>query len=79
VLRLVKWAIRMQYLRLACVLAVAWDTQLSPIDVRKLTPAKLRADGDFHLDRAKDVPPGHRNALSAHAAAIAGLLRQPWL
>jgi hypothetical protein len=56
VVRLVKRAIRIKYPGLACAIAIAWDTQLSPVDVRKLTPAKMKADGlgsVFHVGRAK--------------------------
>jgi hypothetical protein len=52
----VKRAIRMGYLGLAAALAVAWDTMLSPVDVRKLTLAQLKGDHKgpfFTLDRAK--------------------------
>lgn len=37
--RLIKGAWRMGFKGLAAALAVAWDTQLSPVDVRKLTRA----------------------------------------
>jgi hypothetical protein len=36
VVRLVKTAWRQGYLGLACIIAVAWDTQFSPVDVRTL-------------------------------------------
>jgi hypothetical protein len=54
--RLVKRAIRMGYGGLAAALAVAWDTMLSPVDVRSLTLAQLKDDGEgqvFSLARAK--------------------------
>jgi hypothetical protein len=54
--RLVKAAIRMRYYGLAAALAVAWDTMLSPVDVRTLTRAQMRGDGEgslFALARAK--------------------------
>jgi hypothetical protein len=41
VVRLVKRAIRMGYIGLACIIAVAWDTQFSPVDVRSLTSLEL--------------------------------------
>jgi hypothetical protein len=44
VVRLVKEALRSRYYGLAALLAVAWDSQLSPIDVRKLTAAQRRRD-----------------------------------
>lgn len=54
--RLVKRAIRTGYLGLAAALAVAWDTQFSPVDVRGVSLAKLFPDAQgpvFALDRAK--------------------------
>lgn len=54
--RLVKGAWRMDFHGLAAALAVAWDTMLSPVDVRGLTPAQLHGDVDgslFELARAK--------------------------
>ena len=36
--RLVKSACRLGYHGLACIVAVAWDTQFSPVDVRTLAP-----------------------------------------
>ena len=54
--RLVKRAWRMNYRGLAAALAVAWDTMLSPVDVRSLTKAQLKGDGEgsvFALSRAK--------------------------
>jgi hypothetical protein len=56
VVRLIKRAIRDGYVGLAALLAVAWDTQLSPIDVRSLTPRQWRRDGVgalFEVARAK--------------------------
>lgn len=50
--RLVKRAWRMNYRGLATALAVAWDTMLSPVDVRSLTKAHLKGDV-FSLARAK--------------------------
>ncbi len=54
--RLVKRAVRMRYAGLAAALAVAWDSQLSPVDVVSLTKGKLSDDGSgalFSLDRTK--------------------------
>lgn len=54
--KLVKRAWRMDYKGLAAAMCVAWDTQLSPVDVRSLTPAQLSGDATgpfFLLDRAK--------------------------
>lgn len=54
--RLVKRAWRTGNEGLACIMAVAWDTMLSPVDVRRLTRTQLRRDADgsfFELQRAK--------------------------
>ena len=54
--RLVKRAWRMGKKGAACILAVGWDSMLSPVDLRRLTPAQLRGDAEgpfFQLDRAK--------------------------
>ena len=56
VLRLVQRAWREGYHGLAALLAVAWDTMLSPVDVRSLTVAQRGNDGHgtvFSLARAK--------------------------
>ena len=56
VLRLVQRAWREGYYGLAALLAVAWDTMLSPVDVRSLTVAQRGHDGHgslFALARAK--------------------------
>ena len=56
VLRLVQRAWREGYYGLAALLAVAWDTMLSPVDVRSLTVAQRGHDGQgslFALARAK--------------------------
>jgi hypothetical protein len=56
VLRLVQRAWREGYYGLAALLAVAWDTMLSPVDVRSLTIAQRGHDGHgsvFSLNRAK--------------------------
>jgi hypothetical protein len=56
VLRLVQRAWREGYYGLAALLAVAWDTMLSPVDVRSLTIAQRHNDGQgslFSLARAK--------------------------
>lgn len=45
VARLVKNAIRSGYTGLACIISVAWDTQFSPVDARKLTIDNLREHG----------------------------------
>ena len=51
--KLVKTAWRAGYRGLAAVIAVAWDSSLSPVDVRKLTPAHRTAEDVFTLERAK--------------------------
>jgi len=54
--RLVKRAWRMDLKGLACIMATAWDTSLSPVDVRTLTRAQMRGDAQgpfFELQRAK--------------------------
>jgi len=53
--RLVKAAWRAGYQGLACIIAVAWDTQFSPVDVRTLT-ARHRAvvGGRLIFDRQAD-------------------------
>jgi hypothetical protein len=54
--RLVKRAIRMGHGGLAAALAIAWDTMLSPVDVRSLTLAQMKDDGggqSFQVARAK--------------------------
>jgi hypothetical protein len=54
--RLVERAWRMGYKGLATALAVAWDTSLSPVDVRRLTAADLIGDAAgpfFSVSRAK--------------------------
>jgi hypothetical protein len=54
--RLVKQAWRSGYYGLAAVLAVAWDTQLWPVDVRGLSANQRRRDEKgtwFEVDRAK--------------------------
>jgi hypothetical protein len=54
--RLVKGAWRMGYRGLAVLLAIAWDTQLAPIDCRRLTPAQMARDEQrvtFAVARAK--------------------------
>lgn len=54
--RLVKRAWRMGNHGLACIIAVAWDTMMSPVDVRRLTRAQLVGDAEgpfFSVERAK--------------------------
>ena len=52
-LKLAKTAWRHGYFGLCAVIAVAWDTSLSPIDVRGLSLSQRQGDV-FHLERAKE-------------------------
>jgi hypothetical protein len=53
--RLVKAAWRLGYRGLACIVAVAWDTQFSPVDVRTLAERHRRAmGGGLVFDRQAD-------------------------
>ncbi|MGA0564121.1 hypothetical protein ACO2RV_16880 [Ancylobacter sp. VNQ12] len=54
--RLVQRAWRLGYRGLAACMAVAWDSQLSPVDLRTLTASQKRRDGAgtyFAVERAK--------------------------
>ncbi|WP_309086421.1 hypothetical protein [Chelativorans sp.] len=54
--RLAKQAWRLKYRGLAVAIAIAWDTQFSPVDLRQLTKDKLKGEGDgryFDIGRAK--------------------------
>jgi hypothetical protein len=56
VIKLVQRAWREEFHGLAACMAVAWDSMLSPIDARSLTPSQASNDGTgalFFLDRAK--------------------------
>jgi hypothetical protein len=56
VLRLVQVAWRSEYHGLAALIAVAWDSQLSPVDNRSLTLAQARRDSGgvyFGIERSK--------------------------
>ena len=56
VLKRVQMAWRLQYYGLAACIAVAWDSMLSPVDARRLTPSQCTFDGVgvfFRLGRAK--------------------------
>jgi hypothetical protein len=56
VVQLVKGAWRRGFKGLACIIAVAYDAQLAPVDARSLTLADSRSDGKslcFELKRAK--------------------------
>jgi hypothetical protein len=55
--RMAKGAWRAGYKGLACIVAIAWDTSFSPVDVRSLTPAQAMETEDgtwgFLIDRTK--------------------------
>ena len=56
IVRLVKAAWRAGYRGLAAVMATAWDTQLSPVDVRHLSPRQIARNSQglaFMVSRAK--------------------------
>lgn len=61
VVRLVKGAWRAGFKGLACIVATAWDTSFSPVDVRTLTPAQAVTTGDgdwgFLIGRTKTGEP----------------------
>lgn len=72
--RLVKQAWRMGYRGLAACLAVAWDSQLSPVDARSLEARQLRQDRVgvwFAVARAK-TGRAALGTLGARATAILG-------
>lgn len=59
---------------LQAALAVAWDTLMSPVDVRTLTPAELTrdgADGAFKVDRTKSG----KTAIGTLSAGTQALLK----
>lgn len=53
VVRFVKAAWRAGHKGLACIVAVAWDTQFSPGDVRRLTPSHRLDERTFTIRRGK--------------------------
>src|SRR5262249_62353486 len=53
--RLVKTAWREGYCGLACIIAVSWDTQFSPVDARTLADRhRVMIDGRLVFDRQAD-------------------------
>src|SRR5258708_2357350 len=53
--RLVKRGWRMGFHGAACTIAIAWDTQFSPVDVRKLSGRHIRQGGDrLIFDRTEE-------------------------
>jgi hypothetical protein len=82
--RLVKAAWRSGYRGLAVLLAVAWDSQLSPVDARKLTAQDRRSDrfgAWFEVERAKTgraaLATLSRRTSTLLAAYLAGLPAEP--
>jgi hypothetical protein len=70
---LVKGAWRAGYRGLAAVVAVAWDSSLSPVDVRSLTPAQRVRDshGDVFMLAAKGtITRRTRRVLEAYLAGV---------
>lgn len=54
--RLVLKAWKLKFHGLAVTIAIGWDTQFSPVDLRQLTPDRLKGEGDkryFDIGRAK--------------------------
>ncbi len=77
VCQLCKRAWREGYHGLTAVIAVAWDTSMSPVDVRSLRPQD-RQGAAFILKRAKTRRAGRRHshtALRAHFVSISGEAR----
>jgi hypothetical protein len=70
--RLADRAWRESYYGLAAVIAVAWDTSLSPVDVRDLRPQDRQGDV-FRIERAKTRPGGPRHARAPLGARPGGL------
>jgi hypothetical protein len=80
VVRVTKRAIRMGYLGLAAVIAVAWDTQLGPGDVRALRASQMArgtAGNAFFTERGKTGKPVggilSTRSLAVLTAYLAGL------
>jgi hypothetical protein len=75
--RLAKEAWRRGYCGLTALIACAWDTQFSPVDLRAVTPSQRRRDarGDFFIgSRAKTQP---RNVGDAYEALCTNPRRLP--
>jgi hypothetical protein len=74
VVRLVKEAWRRGYRGLACIIAIAYDAQLAPVDARSLRIADSRDNGTklwFEIDRAKTG----RDALATLSGRTQALIR----
>jgi len=65
--RLVKRAWRMEHRGLACIIAVAWDTQFAPVDCRTLAPKHWFADkqGPFFVKYRQKVQERDEDAIQA--------------
>ena len=68
-MKLVQGAWRADKRGLAAVIAVVWDTMLSPIDVRRLTRAQMRKRSLFSLERAK-TGRAAAGTLTAYSVAV---------
>ncbi len=77
VIKLAKTARRTGYKGLAAIIAVSWDTSLSPVDVRSLTPSERHGDA-FHIARAKTRAGGDRDPWTARLSYSGRLYREPW-
>jgi hypothetical protein len=79
VVKLVQVAWRNGYCGLAALMAVAWDSQLSPTDNRSLTLAQVRGDAAgpfFALDRAKTGKAAAATLTRWSQAILAAYLRK---
>lgn len=81
VVRFVKGAWRAGFKGLACIIAIAWDTSFSPVDVRSLTSAQAMETADgawgFLIDRTKSreaafgtLSPRTRRLIEAYVADL---------
>jgi hypothetical protein len=79
VLRLVQVAWRNEYYGLAALMAVAWDSQLSPVDNRSLTLAQARSDDVgiyFSIERTKTGKAGAATLTRWSLAILTGCLER---
>jgi hypothetical protein len=63
------------YYGLAAVIAVAWDTSFSPVDVRTLTPAQRHGDA-FHIARGKTDKPAVGTLTGRSRRVVQGYLKR---
>jgi hypothetical protein len=68
---LAKGAWRAGYPGLAALIAVAWDSSLSPVDVRRLTPAQRIRDGQERYSWSREPRQAGRPPQPSHAAPAA--------